>query len=1688
MSVNTIDGLNMYDPNENIGGSEYTSYGFGTNPNSNNAVNQEDLIMYCNLRAFTRPRSYIMTSNADGVKTQAVASGRINFLKPNKDKDKFTTDWTELDASGKPNGEEMLGINSVQITYDTSYVPRVTITMTDVRGQALNENPKDSPYGAFFNFPYPMFVLEVKGYYGKAVKYLLHLLKYSSRFDYSTGNFQITCEFVGFTYALLSDLSVQYGLVASQMEINGKSAKERLWEKFKLQYDKYKDVPGFSADISLIIGGTDSFNPNKGVYTLVDLINKAKDLSTFVETLGQDNKKFREKAALDNFIDIIQRLYDSIFKKEEILNQGFNDQVKNINANSLFAEFPEYKQQLECNVTTTGKSTDLINQQTIDEYNKYYNNAKNVITSKNTDIQKELNDEVKSQLTSFLGFKPSIRNIMLIICNNFELFLDLLTETTQRAAENRTRNNDFNGIMKDGNPKREDNKKLEQVFPWPALYNDNYETCYFDDLPELKAIDYPEKEFVESYLSATQYTNKLLAVTGTSNTVSTEITNPVKFNPIHTQQYDSNTLKKPIFDMGINKILIQIVEHALLISSNSWSGTDLTRQVNSFGKVDANNLYAQLGNTGMNTILPTLTKNLFWINDSKNNKTGNQDEGILQTIIGNDNAIAIGELTNPFNNIKKQFQYIKDYSSDYLTDIVETQDITKLKGKYQSLERLRFVPEVTGNLLGVGEYGAGSVTTDGNNGFIYYEKENKFSFPEKISLTMFMPFMETRKINDKDIKYINKEYLKNNDLLLKSLLNVLKNIQQSGSVLGPEELLTNIPGITDNFDFILFNGIHKTKMVNALSTLFFNDEYVIDSVSYNNGDKIKKLIKYRYYFPFTTEGTESYENNLKYYTKNKLAFLSVYKELLINQLNKFTEQFTKDQINANPSLNDISELELYREKLDGAAFKVDKNGVVGLDPTTSDAFKKSVDNKVYVDIYADFKEFFEAPIQMVSKSKGLSDIYKEPYKYWTNNSNWVNKGVTNPKKDIITYNNISYNNYNSGTLIGSYLKGFSERMSEIQKGVIESDKNNPQSGSNTAGVKTASDLKRSIYQTFKNINDKWIIDKPNGGKNQYSWGLEGDVDPNNNNELKYNPKREFLFDHFFFVDRVNRDIGNEVLLDFRVLYNYYDKVNTKNSLYSIIGELAKMNEMIFHPLTSYISFNGATSDKASIDNLFKPTTTLDFQSTSPVFIMQYVGKNASYQYENQNHLPDVVKIDFSGNGKFLSPKDSPFKDNTNRINEPVAFFVDMGIKNQNMFRGISLDQAEFRETNESITVWDQLTSQKESRSIQTIGNNIYPILSRRSYTCKVESLGNMMIQPTMYFYLRYIPLFSGLYLITKVSHSIQPNNVVTNFEGVRMSSLNFPFVSEFVSTITKEILEKGAGAVTPYLTNQDPNWWANQKDVALRNRIVNFYNNIKNVIPNPAVQAALIAIAYKESGLKPKNESSYAGTTSFETFNSFNNLTPYTTKGANGKETSQFINQLKTYDAAFYNFIYGTNVPGTKNPTKAKELGNIPISSKNKNPIIIKDNNGNNITVYNDKNGDGYKYRGRGYNGITGRGGYEKAQKDTNVDVITYPDKLNDLDTAAKAYVGYMNRGATGSVRQSTNKENLFYQVYSKTPLNNFDPTNYQKAYNTLFSINAGSGNSMEVHLSNDIKKGGYNDGYFILQSIYKAIVAGEIK
>jgi len=71
----------------------------------------------------------------------------------------------------------------------------------------------------------------------------------------------------------------------------------------------------------------------------------------------------------------------------------------------------------------------------------------------------------------------------------------------------------------------------------------------------------------------------------------------------------------------------------------------------------------------------------------------------------------------------------------------------------------------------------------------------------------------------------------------------------------------------------------------------------------------------------------------------------------------------------------------------------------------------------------------------------------------------------------------------------------------------------------------------------------------------------------------------------------------------------------------------------------------------------------------------------------------------------------------------------------------------------------------------TYGQDLYAIYSNNSYTCNVTMMGCAWVQPLMYFVLNNVPMFRGTYLIEKVSHHIEPGNMVTRFTGVRMSNV-----------------------------------------------------------------------------------------------------------------------------------------------------------------------------------------------------------------------------------------------------------------------------------------------------------------------------
>ena len=147
-------------------------------------------------------------------------------------------------------------------------------------------------------------------------------------------------------------------------------------------------------------------------------------------------------------------------------------------------------------------------------------------------------------------------------------------------------------------------------------------------------------------------------------------------------------------------------------------------------------------------------------------------------------------------------------------------------------------------------------------------------------------------------------------------------------------------------------------------------------------------------------------------------------------------------------------------------------------------------------------------------------------------------------------------------------------------------------------------------------------------------------------------------------------------------------------------------------------------------------------------------------------------------------------------------------------------------------------------------------------------------------------------------------------------------------------------------------------------------------VTNPYAIVGALCVIGKESGWIPQNESlNYSKERLPEVWGIFSK----TGKKVPNKQGKFNYNDLAVKYAGnaekLANFVYGWN---GSNPKGMRSL---------------KDSLGN--TTW----GDGYKYRGRGFNQITWKSSYEKYTKALGVDLIKNPDNLNDPKIAAKAAI-----------------------------------------------------------------------------------------
>ena len=312
-------------------------------------------------------------------------------------------------------------------------------------------------------------------------------------------------------------------------------------------------------------------------------------------------------------------------------------------------------------------------------------------------------------------------------------------------------------------------------------------------------------------------------------------------------------------------------------------------------------------------------------------------------------------------------------------------------------------------------------------------------------------------------------------------------------------------------------------------------------------------------------------------------------------------------------------------------------------------------------------------------------------------------------------------------------------------------------------------LKLELYQQFKLFNDRWVS------------GME--------------LANQTIFERFLFFDRANRNIGDVAYVDIWDIIQLdtpFDKDNGKTltqSLYSFLSTIVYNNKWQMLALPAYVNFHSMKGNSQALGNsVFSAYRTVDYVDSAPVFLCQYIGKpseNLDKRDVNNGYKDDSSDLN-KVTHNILIGGDCGDKEETNKV---VGFNVDFGIPNQNIFESITLDQSQYQNTSESYKILQQMADSGGPGSTSMASSSLFNVYASRSYTCKVTCMGNMMIQPTQYFQLRYLPMFNGPYLITSVSHNISPNNIETSFEGIRVPIPKMPTIDDLVQRVNDKIFD-----------------------------------------------------------------------------------------------------------------------------------------------------------------------------------------------------------------------------------------------------------------------------------------------------------
>jgi hypothetical protein len=338
------------------------------------------------------------------------------------------------------------------------------------------------------------------------------------------------------------------------------------------------------------------------------------------------------------------------------------------------------------------------------------------------------------------------------------------------------------------------------------------------------------------------------------------------------------------------------------------------------------------------------------------------------------------------------------------------------------------------------------------------------------------------------------------------------------------------------------------------------------------------------------------------------------------------------------------------------------------------------------------------------------------------------------------------------------------------------DVNNSPERQNIVEMNSEPQPKVELWETFKSLNDKWIA----------------------GNDFK----NKTLFEDVLLLDRASRNIGDQVLIDIFKLRDTLSSIPPKVDMLAFVQTIIVENNFVVMNIPSYVNFynvqEATKTPKPKLEGsmdfantLFGTFLNVDYRNSSAKMVCFYGGKPSEQL--------DIKNVDFRFRSDAFDLRrvsDNPLmedligKKDWDKSNKVVGFNVDIGPQNQSVFKNFSVGQNSGLATAESLEILNQMANQGGNRGGTTQNVSLYNLYKNRSYTCQISMIGNALIQPTMYFNLRNVPMFSGPYMILEVNHNITPGDFSTDFRGIRQPTAALPKIDNYLQALKTNLISK----------------------------------------------------------------------------------------------------------------------------------------------------------------------------------------------------------------------------------------------------------------------------------------------------------